>query len=346
VLGASNYTFAHASLSQNQADWITSHVKAFEFFGGMTQMIIPDNLKSAVTKADRYVPTLNASYQQWADYCDTAIIPARPYRPKDKSKAEVGVLVVERWIMARLRHTTFFSLGQLNVAISRLLVDLNNRPFKKLPGCRRSLFEQLDQPVLKPLPRTPYEYLDVRMARVNIDYHIEYAKHYYSVPHALVKSEVEVQASSSMVSIFSQGKRVACHARSTSQAGHSTLTEHMPRGHREYAQWSPERFKQWATDIGPATLHVVDRQLKAKRHPEQSYRSVMALLNLAKQYDRVRLECACQRALDINSPTRTSVHSILKQGIDQLPAKAAQEELIDDDYLQSHENVRGAQCYH
>ena len=347
VLGASNYTFAHASASQTQADWISSHVKAFEFFGGITALIIPDNLKSGVIKADRYVPTLNDAYQHWADYCGTAIIPARPHRPKDKSKVEVGVLVVERWIMARLRHHTFFSLGQLNAAISELLVDLNNRPFKKLPGCRRSLFEQLDKPMLQPLPRTAYEYVDVRRARVHIDYHIEYDRHYYSVPHALVKSEVEVRASNKLVSVYAHGQRVACHPRSTMQAGHSTLSEHMPRAHQAIADWSAERFEQWASDIGPATLHVVRHQLNRKRHQEQSYRSVLALLSLAKRYDRVRLENACQRALVIGSPTRTSVTSILKNGIDLHPTTEQQQELLDDDeHLQSHDNIRGAQYFH
>ena len=257
VLGASNYTFAHGSASQTQADWISSHVKAFEFFGGMTALVIPDNLKSGVIKADRYVPTLKA------------------------------------------------------------------------------------------LPRTAYEYVDVRRARVHIDYHIEYDRHYYSVPHALVKSEVEVRASNKLVSVYAHGQRVACHPRSTLQAGHSTLSEHMPRAHQAIADWSSERFELWASDIGPATLHVVHHQLNRKRHQEQSYRSVLALLSLAKRYDRVRLENACQRALVIGSPTRTSVTSILKNGIDLHPTMEQQQALFDDDeHLQSHDNIRGAQYFH
>ena len=257
-LGASNYTFACASASQKEADWIEAHTLAAEFFGGWSQLTIPDNLKSGVTKPHRYVPVLNASYEQWADHQGTAIIPARPYKPKDKAKAENAVLVVERWILARLRHHTFFSLGQLNAAIAELLEALNNRPFKKLPGCRRSLFEQIEQQALLPLPKQRYEYQHVRLARVNIDYHIEYEKHYYSVPHTLVKTQVEVRATSRLVSIYAAGKRVACHVRSYVQAGHSTLKEHMPESHRRLADWTPEKFEQWADDIGPSLslIHI------------------------------------------------------------------------------------------
>jgi len=344
VLGASNYTFASASASQKEADWIEAHVKAAEFFGGWSKLTIPDNLKSGVTKTHRYVPVLNASYEQWADHQGTAIIPARPYKPKDKAKAENAVLVVERWILARLRYHTFFSLGQLNAAIAELLIDLNNRPFKKLPGCRRSLFEQVEQHTLQPLPKQRYEYQHVKLARVNIDYHIEYDKHYYSVPHMLVKTQVEIRASSHMVNIYAAGKRVACHLRSHCQGSHSTLKEHMPDSHRHQADWTAERFEQWAGDIGTATLKIVQKQLYRKRHPEQSFRSVMALLSLAKQYDRVRLERACARAIEIGSPTRTSVQSILKNGIDNIER---QDELFnDDDHLNTHDNLRGPEYFH
>jgi len=344
VLGASNYTFACASASQKEADWIAAHVKAAEFFGGWSKLTIPDNLKSGVTRTHRYVPVLNASYEQWSDHYGTAIIPARPYKPKDKAKAENAVLVVERWILARLRHHTFFSLGELNAAIAELLIDLNNRPFKKLPGCRRSLFEQIEQHTLQPLPKQRYEYQHVHLARVNIDYHIEYDKHYYSVPHMLVKTQIEVRATSHMVNVYAGGKRVACHLRSNQQAGHSTLKEHMPLSHRHQADWTPQRFEQWAADIGPSTLHVVKTQLYKKRHPEQSFRSVMALLQLAKQYDRVRLERACTRAIEIGSPTRTSIQSILKNGIDNLSTET--QENNDDDHLNKHDNLRGAEYFH
>lgn len=346
VLGASGYTFAHASLSQTEADWIHSHNAAFAFFGGITQIVVPDCLKSAVITPRPWVPTINSAYQSWADYSGTVIIPARAGRPKDKAKAELNVLLVTRWILMRLRHHTFFSLGQLNDAISHLLDSLNERPFQKQPGSRKSLFIGIERGALKALPAAPYEYMDILDAGVNIDYHIEYKRHYYSVPHNLVKTTVEVRASHKLVSVYSRGQRVACHPRSQARAGYTTLTEHMPSGHRFMAEWSVERFESWAGDIGKSTLQVTKTQFTRKRLPEQSFRSVLALLALAKKYDRVRLEAACQRALEISSPTRTSVESILKKGLDKQPLASAKDaELQDDLFLQDHENVRGSDAF-
>lgn len=346
VLGASNYTFACASWSQKQQDWLSAHVQALTFFGGVPEIIVPDNLKSAVRKTDRYEPLITASYQQLAAHYQIAIVPARPYKPKDKAKAEVAVQIVERWIMARLRHHTFFTLASLNQAIQTLLIDLNERPFKKLPGSRRSQFEQLDKPALRPLPTQPYQYADIKQARVHIDYHVEYDKHYYSVPHHLVKQPVEVHASDCLVTFYSNGQRVSSHPRSYRQGAHSTCVEHMPGTHRAVHEWSPERFLRWANDIGSHTGEVVNRLLQRKRHQEQNYRSVLALLSNAKKYGRSRLNEACGRALLINSPTRSSVESILKTGLDQIalvpPASDRQEELE----LDHHENVRGQHYYH
>lgn len=344
VLGASSYTFACASWSQKQEDWLAAHVKAMDYFGGAPQIIVPDNLKSAVSKTHRYKPTITASYQQLAAHYQSVIIPARPYKPKDKAKAEVAVQIVERWIMARLRHHTFFTLASLNQAIAALLVDLNERPFKKLPGCRRSQFEQLDKPALRPLPAQPYQYAEIRQARVHIDYHVEYDKHYYSVPHHLVKQAIEVQASASTVVFYSNGQRVASHPRSYRQGAHSTCAEHMPGTHRAIHEWSAERFVSWANDMGPATAEVVKKLLNRRQHQEQNFRSVLALLSNAKKYGRHRLDQACARALQINSPTRSSVESILKMGIDQIPLERTetQEELA----LDNHENVRGQNYYH
>ena len=344
VLGASSYTFACATWSQTQEDWLAAHVKALAFFGGVPQIIVPDNLKSAVTRTHRYKPAITASYQQLAAHYQSAIIPARPYRPKDKAKAEVGVQIVERWIMARLRHHTFFSLASLNQAIATLLVDLNERPFKKLPGSRRTQFQQLDKPALRPLPAQPYQYAEIKKARVHIDYHVEYDRHYYSVPHHLVKQEVEVQASEGTVALYSNGQRIASHPRSYRQGAHSTCAEHMPGTHRAVHEWSAERFLRWANDVGPFTGEIVRRLLNRKRHQEQNFRSVLALLSNAKKYGRHRLNEACDRALQINSPTRSSVESILKSGLDQvaLSGETRQEELA----LDHHENVRGQHYYH
>ena len=346
VLGASNYTFACASWSQNQADWLKAHVQAFEFFGGVPEVVVPDNLKSGVRKPHRYEPDINAAYQQLAAHYGIAVVPARPYKPKDKGKVEVAVQIVERWIMARLRHQTFFTLAALNQAIRSLLEELNHRPFKKLPGTRHSQFLQLDKPALQPLPIQPYRYAEIKAARVHVDYHIEYDKHYYSVPHHLVKQRVEVQATDTHVAVYDNGQRVAVHPRSHRKGAHSTCPEHMPSQHRAMSDWSPQRFLSWAGDIGPATQAVVAHLLQEKRHPEQTYRRVLALLSNAKRYGRERLENACERALQIHSPTRTSVESILKQGLDRVAmpnhSETVQEELCLDD----HENVRGERYYH
>ena len=346
VLGASNYTFACASWSQKQADWLHAHVKAFEYLGGVPELIVPDNLKSAVRKTHRYDPDINPSYQQLAAHYQCAIVPARPYRPKDKAKAEVAVQIVERWIMARLRHQTFFTLASLNQAIRVLLEDLNQRPFKKLPGTRRSQFEQLDKPALRALPAQPYRYAHIKKARVHIDYHIEYDKHYYSVPHPLVKQEVEVQATDRTVAIYRYGQRIASHPRSYRQGAHTTCQEHMPQAHRAMHDWSPERFLNWAGDIGPETRALVSCLLQEKRHIEQSYRRVLALLSNAKKYGRERLNNACGRALLIGSPTRSSVESILKQGLDKVPMESSGNAVQDELSLDHHENVRGEDYYH
>ena len=258
----------------------------------------------------------------------------------------MGVQIVERWIMARLRHQSFFTLAALNQAIRPLVGELNSRPFKRLPGSRRSQFEQLDQPALRPLPAQPYRYVQIRQARVHIDYHVEYAGHYYSVPHHLVKQRVEVQAGAETVAIYLHGQRVATHPRSRRVGGHSTCAEHMPQAHRQMTQWTPATLQAWADDIGAGVGEVVKRLFTQKRHQEQSIRRVLALLSNTKRYGRDRLDAACLRALLINSPTRSSIESILKQGLDQRPIEttetAAQTELA----LELHENVRGEGYYH
>lgn len=297
-------------------------------------------------KTHRYEPEINPSYQQLAEHYQTAIVPARPYKPKDKAKAEVAVQIVERWIMARLRHQTFFSLASLNQAIRLLLEELNQRPFKKLPGTRLSQFKQLDQPALRALPTQAYQYAQIKQARVHIDYHLEFDKHYYSVPHHLVKQAVEVQASSAAVVIYHHGQRVASHPRSYRQGAHSTCSEHMPHNHRAMREWSPERFLSWAGDIGTETREVVNHLLQEKRHKEQSYRRILALLSNAKKYGRDRLNKACGRALLIHSPTRSSVESILKQGLDQVPLERTDHSVQETLNLDHHENVRGETYYH
>lgn len=277
-----------------------------------------------------------------AAFYKTVIIPARPRRPKDKAKAENAVLIVQRWILATLRHQTFFTLTDLNVAINALLEDLNRRPFKKLPGCRLSQFELIDKPVLSPLPIERYEYIEFKMARVNIDYHVEFEKNYYSVPHKLVKEEVEVQASKESIAVFFKGEVVAKHVRHYRAGSNATDVNHMPKSHQYQQQWSCEKLISWGEKIGTSTQQLIQHRLKQKQHPEQSYRACLGLLALSKQYSAMRLEAACKRALHINAPRLTNVKSILESNMDQLdlPGEPSSSE------LGSHSNVRGSDYYH
>ena len=282
-----------------------------------------------------------------ASFYGTAILPARPFRPKDKAAVESSVLLVQRWILARLRNRQFFSLEELNAAIRVLLIDLNNRPFKKLEGSRRSAFETIDRPAMRPLPAIRYEYADWTKALVNIDYHVEAADHYYSVPHSLVKQKIDVRVSATTVECFFKGKRVAAHLRSSQRGRHTTLGEHMPEAHRKHLEWTPGRLLNWALAIGPATRDVVQWQFDNRPHPEQGYRACLGLLNLAKRFGKERLEAACRRALSIGSPTRKSVKSILDAKLDQhpdlfpAPASASQAAPIPP----QHDNVRGADYF-
>jgi len=344
VMGASNYTFAEATWTQSLSDWTGSTARALTFFGGVPRLLIPDNLKAAVAKACRYEPTLTATYADFAAHYGCAVLPARPYKPKDKAKVEVGVQVVERWIIARLRHHTFFSLLSLNIAVRELLEDLNNRPFKKLPGTRRSQFDLLDAPLLSPLPSQPYEYAEWKRARVSIDYHIEVDRHFYSVPHPLVRREVDVRLTARTLEVFHAGKRVASHTRSGRKGAHSTVADHMPKAHRAHLEWSPSRFLRWAAEIGDYTRRIVEHTFATKPHPEMGYRSCLGLLSLAKQYGNLRLEAAATRAVTLGAPTRKTVVSILARGLDSQPVPA-------DDAPENarpaltHDNVRGADYY-
>ena len=338
--------YSYAQFCHRYKSWLGRQQRSMRQSHRAGEKLFVDYCGPTLIKSHRYEPVINPSYQQLAAHYHTAIVPARPYKPKDKAKAEVAVQIVERWIMARLRHQSFFTLFSLNQAIRFLLEDLNQRPFKKLPGSRASQFEQLDKPALRSLPTQPYEYAEIKQARVHIDCHIEYDKHYYSVPHHLVKQAVEVQSSSRVVAIYSQGKRLASHPRSYRQGGHTTCPEHMPPSHKAIHDWSPERFLSWADDIGEATREVVSHLLKEKRHQEQSFRRVLALLGNARKYDRDRLNKACARALAIHSPTRSSVESILKQGLDQQPLTAEEAPTQDELFLDHHENLRGEEYYH
>lgn len=342
VLGASSLAYAEATWTQSLPDWIGSNQRALRFLGGVPELLIPDNLKSAATKACRYDPVVNRTYLRFAAHYGTAVLPARPLKPQDKAKVEAGVLLVERWILAVLRHREFFSLAELNEAIAELLVTLNERPFQGRNESRRDLFEALDRPALRPLPSAPYEYDEWSRAKVGIDYHISVDKRFYSVPHALVGHEVEVRLTAVTVEIYRRGKRVASHQRQE-HTRYSTISEHMPALHREHRDWSPSRFIDWGMRVGPATAQVVRSQLEDRPHPEHGYRACLGFKSLAKRYGHQRLESACSRALTIGSSTYASVNSILKQGLDQQTADLLDEE---PEELPEHANVRGSAYYH
>lgn len=340
VLGASSYTYVEAVWSQDLQNWIACHTHAFEFFGGVAQLTIPDNLKSGVTKPCRYEPDLNPTYQDMAEHYGTAVITARIKKPKDKAKAEVGVQVVTRWILARLRKRTFFSLTELNAAISELLEWANNKKFAKLDGSRKSFFESLDKPALQPLPSERYEFAQFKKAVVNIDYHIEVDRHYYSVPYQLVKETVDIRATRSTVEVLFKGKRVASHARSYSPGRHTTILGHMPKSHREYARWSPSRIVSWAESIGPNCAGLTKAILNSREHPAQGFRSAMGIVRLTKAYSVERLETACRRALEARALSYTSVSLMLKNNLEGAPIETERQLVID------HSNIRGADYYH
>lgn len=342
VLGASNYTFACATPTQTAADWVGAIMDALEFIGGVPRLIVPDQARALIARPDRYEATPGRLVEEFCDHYDVAMLPARPAHPRDKPKVEVGVQIVERWILARLRHRRFFTLAELNAAIRALLADLNQRPFKKLPGCRTSAFAALDRPLLKPLPAARMPIARFKRARVNIDYHVELDGHYYSVPHRLVREQVELRITSTTVEILAGQQRVAVHAYSDRRGAHTTAPEHMPASHRAHREWTPAKLIAWGERIGVAAATVVRWQMEHRPHPEQGYRSCLGLQSLARQFGHERLEAACVRAMAIRSPTYQSVKSILATGLDRqaAPAQATQAA------LPLHDNVRGPDYYH
>ena len=342
TLGASSKTFAEATETQRVADWLDSHVRAFEYFGGVTTLLVPDQLKSAVTKASAYEPLIHHTYRELGQHYGCTVVPARPAKPRDKAKVEVAVQIAERWILARLRNETFFSLGDLNRRIRELLAELNARPMKRQGGqSRDDLFDKYEREALKPLPLQRFERAEWKRARVNIDYHIEYDKHYYSVPHALLKEQVEVRATRTLIEVFFSGRRVASHRRGRPLAGHTTAPEHMPAPHRAHMEWSPSRLIDWASKVGPGTQKMVERILSERPHPEMGYRSCLGILRLEKRFGAERLEAACKRALLVGARSYQPVKAILSNGLDQ-----AQLEQDEEKALPIHENIRGPEYFH
>lgn len=345
VLGASNYTYVEATWTQTMPDWIGSHVRTFELMGGVPELVVPDNLKSGVKQPSYYDPEINPTYRDLAAHYGVAILPARVRKPRDKAKVEGGVLVVERWILARLRNQRFFSLDEANRAIAELLNDLNRRAFKKLPGCRHSVFIELDQPALKHLPQDRYQYAEWKTVRAGIDYHVEVKEHYYSVPYRFAKLELDARHTAVTVEVFHRGKRIAAHARSFVKEKHTTLPPHMPPEHQAVAGWDANRLLSWAQGIGPHTEACVQHMLNARRHPQQSYRACMGVLQLSKSFGNPRVEAACARALKINAANYRSINSILKNGLDRQDT-TANSSSAQSSLPPTHPNVRGSDYFH
>ena len=341
VLGASNYTYAEALPSQAELWWTAAHVRAFEFMGGSPAILVPDNLKAGVTKAHRYEPVLNPSYAEMAAHYGCAVLPARPRKPRDKAKAEQGVLLAERWILAALRHRTFFSIAEANEAIRERLAWLNARPFKKLPGSRLRLFAELDRPALRHLPSVPYEFAVWKTATVNIDYHVEVDRHWYSVPYQLVGEGCDIRVTAAIVEVLHKGRRVASHRRSSEQRRFTTDAAHMPEAHRRHAEWTPGRIVAWASGTGPATAALVSAIMASRPHPEQGFRSCLGIMRLGRRYGDERTEAAAARALAIRALSYRSVESILRNGLDGLPLPGSEPVTTIGD----HANVRGAGYY-
>ena len=339
VLGASNYTYAEALESQNLPSWIGAHTRAFEYFGGVSALLIPDNLKSGVTKACRYEPELNPTYLEMCQYYGTVAMPARAGKPRDKAKVEAGVLLVTRWITAALRHHTFFSLSELNAAIRELLERLNHRKFKKLDSTRRDLFEAIDKPALKPLPVERYQYAEWKKATVNIDYHIEVDRHFYSVPHQMVRQKVDVRITTDTIGVFFKGKRITSHVRSY-QGKFTTITEHMPKSHQGYKEWTPSRLIRWSEKTGPSTAKLIETIMTTRPHPQQGFRACLGIMSLGKKYTNERLEAAAHRALAIRSYSYRSIRAILESGMDKVAT-----EVKEVTPTIEHDNIRGGEYY-
>lgn len=344
VLGASNLTYAEATRTQKSADWIGSHIRALEYFGGVPGALVPDQLKSGVTKACRYEPETQRTYLEMARHYGTAVIPARPGKARDKAKVEVAVQIAQRWILARIRNEQFFSLDVLNARIRELLDELNQRPMRMYGGVsRQQLFDDIERAALKPLPAKRFIFATWKKARVNIDYHIAADKHYYSVPYSLAREQVEVRMSALVVEVFHKGKRVASHQRSYKPGRHSTIAAHMPKAHQRHLEWTPSRLIQWASKMGPSTKALVSAILEDRPHPEQGYRSCLGILRLEGRYGADRLEAACLRALRVRARSYKRVESILKHGLDRSPLP---DEPPDAPTPSSHDNVRGPGYYH
>ena len=342
ALGASNYTYAEARWTETLPDWIGAHVNAFTAIGGVSKALVPDNLKAGITKPSRYEPVINRTYQDLADHYGCVVLPARVMKPRDKAKVEVAVQIVQRFVLAKLRHRRFFSLAELNAAIRDCVAAINAKVMRHVGKSRNELLETIDRPALNALPTTPYSYAEWKRARVAPDYHIEVADHYYSVPSKLIREMVEARITSATVEIFHKGQRIASHAFSPVRNLHTTITEHMPSAHRRYAEWTPAKMMSEAALIGPAAIALVEAIMKAKPHPEQGFRSCLGIISLVRTYGSERVEAASRRGNDIGATTYGSIKSILQNGLDKAYASSK----APDGPPIRHANIRGRGYYH
>ena len=342
ALGASSYTFACATADQSMRSWLGALARALTFYGGCPSLVVPDNPRALIAQADRYEPRVTDTALDFARHYGISILPARPYSPKDKATAESAVQVVERWLMARLRHTVLADVQAANVALGALLASLNERPFQKLDGSRASLFAALDAPALSPLPAQPWQWASFKTVTVHIDYHVEVEGHRYSVPHALVSLKLEARITDALVELLHRGQRVACHARDARRGGFTTLDEHMPAAHRAHKEWTPERLIHWGNSVGAHTGRFITQLLERFRHPEHGYRSCLGLLSLTKRYGPARVEAACTLALELGAGRYRDVRDILANGRDLIERPSADAEWVSPE----HDNLRGATYYH
>ena len=342
AMGASSYTFACATADQSMRSWLGALSRALTFYGGCPQLIVPDNPRALVSEACRYEPKLNETVREFARHYDVSFLPARPYSPKDKATAESAVQVVERWLMARLRHTVLADVHAADAALAALLPSLNNRKFQKLDGSRASYFATLDLPALSALPSQRWQWVTFKTVKAHIDYHVEVDFHRYSVPHPLVGLELEARVTDALVEVLHRGQRVACHARSSRRGGFTTLDEHMPAAHRAHKDWTPERLIHWGGGIGANTGRFVTQLLQRFRHPEHGYRSCLGLLGLAKRYGPQRVEAACTLALELGAGQYRHVRDILANGRDLVKRAEPEPEWVAPE----HDNLRGAAYYH
>lgn len=345
ALGASSYTFATATLTQELPVWLDCHVRMYEYFGGASAITVCDNLRAGVTRADRYEARVNPSYRELAEHYSTCVIPTRVRSPRDKAKAEAAVLVAQRWILAVLRHRLFYSLAEINAAISELLDKLNDRVMRHVKQSRRQLYERLDRPALKVLPVRPYEFAEWQKVKANIDYHIEFDEHFYSVPYTLVGETMWCRATHGTVEIIFKGKRIASHPRSYVKHAYSTIPEHRPASHRAHLEWTPSRLIEWGRSVGPHTAVLIEHVLRSKPHPEQGYRSVLGILRLSNRFGADRLERACERALQIGSPAYWTVKTMLQKRMEAISSPTEPASHSSTDMLGSA-NVRGRRYYH